>query len=67
MNAIEVRTLSDVDLKREVENSYREIFNLRFRLATNQLTNHRELRKVRRNIARLKTIIKERELAQSEL
>jgi len=67
LNAIEVRTLSDVDLKREVENSYREIFNLRFRLATNQLTNHRELRKVRRNIARLKTIIKERELAQSEL
>jgi large subunit ribosomal protein L29 len=67
LNAIEVRTLSDVDLKREVENSYREIFNLRFRLATNQLTNHRELRKVRRNIARLKTIIKERELAQREL
>ena len=66
MKAIEVRTLSDVDLKREVENSYREIFNLRFRLATNQLTNHRELRNVRRNIARLKTIIKERELAQSE-
>ncbi|MCH8086958.1 MAG: 50S ribosomal protein L29 [Chloroflexi bacterium] len=66
MKAIEVRTLSDVDLKREVENSYREIFNLRFRLATNQLTNHRELRNVRRNIARFKTIIKERELAQSE-
>lgn len=67
MKAIEVRALSDVDLKLEVENSYREIFNLRFRLATNQLTNHRELRNVRRNIARLKTIIKERELAQSEL
>ncbi|MCH7996531.1 MAG: 50S ribosomal protein L29 [Chloroflexi bacterium] len=67
MKAIEVRTLSDVDLKREVENSYREIFNLRFRLATNQLTNHRELRNVRRNIARFKTIIKERELAKSEL
>ncbi len=66
MKANEVRTLSDVDLKREVENSYREIFNLRFRLATNQLTNHRELRNVRRNIARFKTIIKERELAQSE-
>ena len=66
MKAIEVRALSDVDLKREVENSYREIFNLRFRLATNQLTNHRELRNVRRNIARLKTIIKERELAQGE-
>ena len=67
MKASEVRTLSDVDLKSELENSYREIFNLRFRLATNQLTNHRELRNVRRNIARLKTIIKERELVQSEL
>ncbi|MEE9248351.1 MAG: 50S ribosomal protein L29 [Dehalococcoidia bacterium] len=67
MKASEVRTLSDVDLKSELENSYREVFNLRFRLATNQLTNHRELRNVRRNIARLKTIIKERELVQSEL
>ncbi len=56
-----------MDLKSELENSYREVFNLRFRLATNQLTNHRELRNVRRNIARLKTIIKERELVQSEL
>ena len=65
MKAEEIRTLSDVDLQRELENTYRESFNLRFRHATNQLTNHRELRHVRRNIARLKTIIRERELAKA--
>lgn len=53
-----------MDLERELENSYRETFNLRFRRATNQLTNHREIRRIRRKIARLKTIMRERELAQ---
>ena len=62
MKPSEIRALSDVDLKRELESAYRELFNLRFRLATKQLTNHRELRNVRKNIARLKTIVREREL-----
>ena len=64
MKADEIRSLSAVDLERELENSYRETFNLRFRRATNQLTNHREIRRIRRKIARLKTIMWERELAQ---
>ena len=55
-----------MDLQRELENSYRETFNLRFRRATNQLTNHREIRRIRRKIARLKTIMRERELAQEQ-
>ncbi|MFQ5873044.1 MAG: 50S ribosomal protein L29 [Dehalococcoidia bacterium] len=62
MKPSEVRALSDVDLRRELESAYRELFNLRFRLATKQLTNHREIRNVRKNIARLKTIVREREL-----
>ena len=64
MKADEIRSLSAVDLERELENSYWETFNLRFRRATNQLTNHREIRRIRRKIARLKTIMRERELAQ---
>jgi large subunit ribosomal protein L29 len=58
----EVRDLSADDLKKQLEESHQELFNLRFRLATKQLVNHREVRRVRRNIARLETIIKEKEL-----
>jgi large subunit ribosomal protein L29 len=58
----EIRALSNVDLSKELEAAFREVFNLRFRLATKQLTNHREIRNVKRNIARLRTIIREREL-----
>ncbi|MEE9199374.1 MAG: 50S ribosomal protein L29 [Dehalococcoidia bacterium] len=62
MRSDEIRALSDVDLSKELEAAFREVFNLRFRLATKQLTNHREIRNVKRNIARLRTIIREREL-----
>ena len=65
MKVDEIRALSEVDIQKELEDTYRESFNLRFRHATNQLTNHRELRHVRRKIARLKTIIREREMAKA--
>ena len=64
MNATELRNLSDMDLAAQLESSHQELFNLRFRLATLQLTNHRELPKVRRTIARIMTIQRERELAR---
>ena len=64
MRPAEIRALSDVDLNKELETTYRELFNLRFRLATKQLTNHREVRNVKKKIARLMTIIKERERAK---
>ena len=62
MKAEEVRILSDKELSKKLEEAHEELFNLRFRLATRQLTNHREIPKVRRKIARLKTILREREL-----
>ena len=65
MKVDEIRALSEVDLRKELDDTYRESFNLRFRHATNQLTNHRELRHVRRKIARLKTIIREREMVKA--
>lgn len=64
MNASELRSLSDTDLVAQLDGSYKELFNLRFRLATMQLTNHRELPKVKRTIARIRTIQRERELAE---
>lgn len=62
MSLKEFRDLNDSDLKKELEDSHQELFNLRFRLATKQLVNHRELRRVKKKIARLQTLLKEREL-----
>lgn len=63
MKVEEIRALSDKELAKQLEEAHQELFNLRFRLATRQLVNHRELPKVKRKIARIKTIIRERELA----
>ena len=62
MEIKEIRALNPDDLAKQLEEAHEELFNLRFRLATRQLVNHREIRRVKKNIARLKTIIKEKEL-----
>ncbi len=62
MKTKEIRALNDVGLAKQLEESHQELFNLRFRLATRQLVNHRELLRVKRHIARLKTIMKEKEM-----
>jgi large subunit ribosomal protein L29 len=61
----EIRTLNSKDLVKQLEEAHQELFNLRFRLATKQLVNHREIPRVKRKIARLKTIIRENELGIS--
>lgn len=62
MKVGEIRSLTIEELKKQLEEAHQELFNLRFRLATKQLVNHRELPRVKKKIAQLKTIIKEREL-----
>ena len=62
MKVDEFRALSPEDLAKQLEEAHQELFNLRFRLTTRQLVNHRELPMVKKKIARLKTIIREREL-----
>ena len=62
MKVDEFRALSPEDLAKQLEEAHQELFNLRFRLSTRQLVNHRELPMVKKKIARLKTIIREREL-----
>lgn len=62
MKVEEIRVLSDEELAKQLEAAHEEFFNLRFRLATKQLVNHREILRVKRQIARLETIKREREL-----
>jgi large subunit ribosomal protein L29 len=58
----EFRGLSVDELNKQLEESHQELFNLRFRLDTKQLVNHREVRRVRKKIARLKTLLTEKAL-----
>ena len=58
----EIRAQKNEDLVKQLEEAHQELFNLRLRLSTKQLVNHRELSRVKKNIARLKTILHEREL-----
>lgn len=61
----DIRKLSDADLAKELNEAYRRLFSMRLQKATLQLTNHRELPRARRQIARLKTIARERQLAKT--
>lgn len=62
MKAKELREMSREELLRTLDELYREQMNLRFQAATRQLQNTARFRQVRRDIARVKTILREREL-----
>lgn len=62
MKVEEIRALSTEELAKQLEEARQELFNLRLRLATKQLVNHREIPRAKEKIARLKTIIREKEL-----
>ena len=61
MDISEIRALTDEQVLEEMEKTEKELMNLRFRAATNQLPNSNLPRTVRRSIARLKTVIRERQ------
>jgi len=63
MNAEEIRGLTNADIARRLDDSYQELFNLRFQRASGKLTNTARINIVRKDIARMKTILHERELA----
>ena len=63
MKPSEIRELSVAEIEQRVTETNEELFNLRFQNATGQLENYRRLRQLRRDIARLKTILREHELA----
>lgn len=61
MEPNEIRGLSDEEIRKRIEEAHRELFDLRFKWSIRQLVNHREIPKVRKRIARMHTILKERE------
>jgi large subunit ribosomal protein L29 len=61
--AEELRELADDELVSRLREAKEELFNLRFQVATGQLDNNRRLQQVRRDIARIYTVMRERELA----
>jgi large subunit ribosomal protein L29 len=64
-NAAELRELNAEELVLRLRESKEELFNLRFQMATGQLDNNRRLRTVRQDIARVYTVMRERELGLS--
>ena len=60
IKAKEIRELSDLELNEKLSEFKEELFNLRFQLATGQLDNHMRIKDVRRDIARVKTVMSER-------
>jgi len=66
MRAEEIRELSEADIRTRIGEMEEERFRLKFRSATETLEDPLRLRTIRRDIARLKTIQRERELAASE-
>ncbi len=64
MKLTEIKALGDAELQKKLEEAHQELFNLRLKLSTKQLVNHRQLPAVRKRIARINTIIRERELGK---
>jgi large subunit ribosomal protein L29 len=64
--ASELRDLNDVELEHRLGEAEEELFNLRFQNATGQLDNTARLRQVRKDIARLETLLRQREIAAAE-
>ncbi|ACL25876.1 50S ribosomal protein L29 [Chloroflexus aggregans] len=67
MKASELRALDDAQLRAKLSEYKVELFNLRFQKATGKLTNTARPKQVKKDIARILTILRERELAQAEL
>ena len=64
MELTKMRDMTEVELNTELSKMKKELFNLRFQHATGQLENPVQMRELKRNIARVKTIIREKELGK---
>ena len=62
MKVKELREMTDAELNKKLSDSKDELFKVRFQMATGQLDNPMKLQEVRKKIARVKTIMREREL-----
>ena len=66
MDLNKIRKMTDQERTAELEKMQQELFNLRFQHVTGQLENPVKMREVKREIARVKTILREKELAKAE-
>ena len=62
-DAKDLRNLSDDELVERLREQKQELFNLRFQNATGQLDNYKRLGELRKDVARIKTVLRERELS----
>ena len=65
MKAFEIRSMSDDEIKTKIEEAYEELFNLRFQYAIGQAKDANRMTMLKRDIARMKTILNERRLAEA--
>ena len=66
MSVKEIRELSNPEINEQIQTLKDELFNLRFQQATGQLTTTARLKTVKKDIARMKTVLTERELGNQE-
>ncbi|GAP61903.1 MAG: 50S ribosomal protein L29 [Ardenticatenia bacterium] len=66
MNAAELRQLTDEELKAKLDEAYKQLWSLRFQHASRQLKDTSQIRQTKRLIARIKTILHERRLAEEK-
>jgi len=63
----DIRNMNDQDLVENLDSSQKDLMNLRFRTATMQLTDTNEVKRTQRKIARIMTVMREREISESSL
>jgi large subunit ribosomal protein L29 len=66
MKTVDLRKLNYAELQEQLDEAKEELFNLRFQVVTNQLDNTARIKQVRRNVARVKTMMREQEIAAWE-
>ncbi len=66
MKASEIKYLSETELNTKLSELKQELFNLRFQLAANQLDNPTRIKAVKKDIARIKTVQRQRQLAAND-
>ena len=66
MKINKIKEMSSPDLEKELSELKNELFKLRFSLATNGLDNPMKIKEVKKDIARIKTVLRERELSANE-
>jgi large subunit ribosomal protein L29 len=66
LKVAEIKELGHEEIVSKLEETKEELFNLRFQNATGQLDNYKRIRELKRDVARIKTILREQEIASAE-